>query len=141
MSNPASLCKTTVWIASLCMLMLNACNNHPNTKQPSKSLPKLMDLGAHACIPCQKMAPILDELSKSYAGVFEVEFIDVWQAENKKKADFHQIRSIPTQIFFNAEGQELWRHEGFLSKEAILAKWTELGFNPNLATPESDCCP
>jgi thioredoxin 1 len=34
---------------------------------------------------------------------------------------------IPTQIFFDAEGRELFRHTGFLAKEDILAKWKELG--------------
>jgi thioredoxin 1 len=34
---------------------------------------------------------------------------------------------IPTQIFFDAEGKELFRHVGFFAKEDILAKWKELG--------------
>jgi thioredoxin 1 len=34
---------------------------------------------------------------------------------------------IPTQIFFDADGKELFRHEGFFSKEDILAKWKEFG--------------
>jgi thioredoxin 1 len=34
---------------------------------------------------------------------------------------------IPTQIFYDATGKERCRHEGFMSKEAILAKWQELG--------------
>jgi thioredoxin 1 len=34
---------------------------------------------------------------------------------------------IPTQIFYNAEGKELFRHVGFFGKEDILAKWKELG--------------
>jgi len=39
----------------------------------------------------------------------------------------HGIRIIPTQIFFDAEGNELFRHEGFFAREDILAKWKELG--------------
>ena len=34
---------------------------------------------------------------------------------------------IPTQIFFGADGKELFRHEGFYSKADILAKWKTLG--------------
>jgi len=89
--------------------------------------PKLLDLGASKCLPCKKMAPILDELKKEYAGKFTTEFVDVWEAQNAAKAEEHKIRVIPTQIFFDAAGKELWRHEGFLSKEAILMKWEELG--------------
>jgi thioredoxin 1 len=34
---------------------------------------------------------------------------------------------IPTQIFYDAAGRELFRHEGFFGKDDILAKWKELG--------------
>ncbi len=92
-------------------------------------LPKLLDLGAKKCIPCKKMAPILEKLEKDYAGIMEVEFIDVWQKENAEKAQKYNIQAIPTQIFFDADGKELWRHEGFISKEDILKKWKELGYD------------
>ena len=37
------------------------------------------------------------------------------------------IRIIPTQIFYDAAGKELFRHEGFFGREDILAKWKEFG--------------
>jgi len=88
-------------------------------------LPRLIDLGADKCIPCKMMAPILEELKKEYAGIFKVEFIDVWK--NPDKAKKYGVKIIPTQIFFDAAGKELFRHEGFFSKEDILSKWKELG--------------
>ena len=95
----------------------------------AKKLPKFLDLGSKQCIPCKRMAPILEELKRDYAGKFTVEFIDVWLKENAKAAKIHKIQSIPTQIFFGPAGKELWRHEGFLGKDAILAKWKELGYD------------
>ncbi|MBU2501291.1 thioredoxin family protein [bacterium] len=88
-------------------------------------LPRLLDLGADKCVPCKMMAPILEELKQDYAGVMTVEFIDVWK--DPTAATPYGIRVIPTQIFFSAEGTELFRHEGFFSREDILAKWRELG--------------
>ena len=102
--------------------------------EPSKSgtnalakakLPRLVDLGADKCIPCKKMAPILARMKQEYAGKMEVEFIDVWKQPDAGKA--YGIRLIPTQLFFDAQGKELFRHEGFISEEDILAKWKELG--------------
>jgi thioredoxin 1 len=90
-----------------------------------QKLPKLLDLGATKCIPCKKMAPILEELKTTYAGKLEVEFIDVWQNPDAGKK--YEINLIPTQIFFDATGKELFRHEGFYGREDILAKWKELG--------------
>ena len=90
-----------------------------------EALPRLVDLGADKCIPCKMMAPVLEDLKKDYAGIFSVEFIDVWKAPEKAKE--YRIAIIPTQIFFDAFGKELFRHEGFFSKEDILGKWKEFG--------------
>lgn len=92
----------------------------------SGQLPKMVDLGADKCIPCKAMAPILEELREEYKGKVDVVFIDVWKnPEPGRKAN---VRVIPTQIFYDTSGKELFRHEGFYSKKDILAKWKELGF-------------
>ena len=88
-------------------------------------VPRLVDLGASRCIPCKMMAPILEDLKKEYAGRLQVDFIDVWKNPDAGKT--YAINLIPTQIFFDAAGKELFRHEGFFAKEDILAKWKELG--------------
>ena len=90
-------------------------------------LPKLVDLGADKCIPCIKMAPILEKLTEDFSGRMEVEFIDVWK--NKEKAAKYGVRMIPTQIFYGADGKELARHMGFIGREAILAQWKKLGYS------------
>jgi len=95
---------------------------------PVKPIPRLVDLGAKKCIPCITMAPILEELKKEYKGVVQVDFIDVW--ENPNAGQEYGIRAIPTQIFYNTSGKELYRHMGFMSKKAILAKFQDLGMLP-----------
>ncbi len=100
----------------------------------SNSLPKLLDLGAGKCIPCKMMAPILEELKKDYADKFFTEFIDVW--ENEGAAKKYGVEVIPTQIFFDANGKELFRHVGFYSKEDILNKWKEFGINVTKVNPK-----
>ena len=92
---------------------------------PASGLPRLVDLGAGKCIPCKMMAPILEELKEQYKGKLEVVFVDVW--ENPDAGTQYGIKLIPTQIFFDAAGKELFRHEAFFSKEDILAKWKEFG--------------
>ena len=95
--------------------------------QRKQALPQLVDLGADKCIPCKMMAPILEELRQEYKGGLEVTFIDVWK--NPEAGRPFGIRVIPTQIFFDASGRELYRHEGFYSKKDILAKWQEFGIS------------
>jgi len=98
---------------------------NPASDNDEHALPRLLDLGAGKCIPCKMMAPILEELKEEYKDQFEVVFIDVW--ENPDEAKKYNIKLIPTQLFFDDKGSELFRHEGFFSKEDILAKWKELG--------------
>ncbi len=107
----------------------------------SAALPRLVDLGAGKCIPCKQMKPILAELTRDYADQFTVVFIDVW--EDRAAGEPYGIRMIPTQIFYGADGKELARHEGFMAKKDILAKWKELGVAvkdpaPATATPSAN---
>jgi thioredoxin 1 len=144
--------KKMLTLALLATLVLSACSNAADTTaektkkttqtkaivkaataksdsvkpKPAKP-PKLVDLGANKCIPCKMMAPILDQLEKDFKGKMEVVVIDVWQ--NADEGRKYKIRVIPTQIFYSPDGKELFRHEGFYSREDILAKWKELGFD------------
>jgi thioredoxin 1 len=101
---------------------MSSVGNDPVSAQ---RLPRMIDLGRGTCIPCKAMAPILKELKEEYKGRADIEFIDV--GENPEQAQKYQIRLIPTQVFFDAEGKEVWRHEGFLGKEDIAKKLAEMG--------------
>ncbi len=120
-------------IAIVCLLAGAAIitgKNHESTDttvSPADSnLPRLLDLGSHNCTPCQMMVPELAALSDEYAGVVNVEFIDV--NENPNASQSYGIRLIPTQIIFDADGNELFRHEGYMSREDMAAKLHEFGY-------------
>jgi thioredoxin 1 len=102
-----------------------APDDTPTSQPLTAKLPRVIDLGADKCKACKELAPILVELKKEYAGRAIVEFVDVWK--NPKAADPYKIRVIPTQIFFDRDGKEVWRHEGFLAKKEFVAKLAELG--------------
>ncbi|MCJ7578217.1 MAG: thioredoxin family protein [candidate division Zixibacteria bacterium] len=93
--------------------------------QSTEKLPMLVDLGKGTCIPCKKMKPILEELQAEYQGKAIVRVIDL--RDEPKEAGRYGIRLIPTQIFFDAEGKEVFRHEGFMDKQSIKAKFAEMG--------------
>ena len=86
-----------------------------------------MDLGANSCIPCKMMAPILEKLEKVYRGKAAIVFIDVWK--NPDEAKRFNLRVIPTQIFYDKKGKEVYRHEGFMSEKDIVAILNKLGVN------------
>ena len=92
----------------------------------AQGLPRLVDLGADKCIPCKMMAPILEELKSDLDGQCEIVFIDVWK--NPNEGPKYGIKIIPTQVFFAPDGTEMFRHEGFFSREDILGKFAEHGY-------------
>ena len=92
---------------------------------PRPNTVTMIDLGAKSCIPCKMMAPIIEELKSEYQGRAAVVFIDVWK--NPAAGRQFGIRTIPTQIFYDAEGNEKSRHEGFLDKQSIVKTFTDLG--------------
>ena len=91
-------------------------------------LPVLLQFGSPGCPPCRQMTPILDELRADYAKKFQVRHIDVWKYPTEGQK--YGITKIPTQIFYDTQGRELYRHVGFLSKKEILDTWKKLGIKP-----------
>ncbi|MUM77456.1 thioredoxin fold domain-containing protein [Pseudodesulfovibrio sp. F-1] len=92
---------------------------------PVPGLATMVDIGAHSCIPCKMMAPILKDVAAEVEGRAAIVFIDVWHYNDEAKK--YGIRVIPTQIFYDAQGKERYRHEGFMSKADIMVKLVELG--------------
>jgi len=92
---------------------------------PAKGMVTMIDLGAKSCIPCKMMAPILEKMGKVYDGKAAIVFIDVWK--NREQAKRFGIRVIPTQIFFNSDGEEVYRHVGFMGEKDIIAQLEKMG--------------
>ena len=95
--------------------------------QQAAKLPMLVDLGKGTCIPCKKMKPILEELTREYEGRAIVKVIDL--GYEPQAARQYRVRLIPTQIFYDAEGNEVYRHQGFMDKKSIEMKFAEMGVN------------
>lgn len=93
------------------------------------NLPRFLELGADQCVPCKMMQPVLEELRRDYSGQLQVDFIDVWK--DPKQSQQYAILSIPTQIIFDSQGKEVFRHIGFFPKDQILKKFKELGMSLN----------
>lgn len=116
-----------ILVASVLLKPDDAADVHAESmpQAPVAGMVTMVDLGAKECIPCKMMAPIMVELEKEYQGRAAVIFIDVWK--NPGAGQQYGIRAIPTQIFYDAQGKEISRHEGFLDKQSIIATLARLG--------------
>ena len=88
-------------------------------------LPKLLDFGRGKCIPCKAMAPILKELSEEYKDRVIIRILEIDQDPPLTMAN--RIRLIPTQVFYDSKNNEVFRHEGFMDKEAIKKIFQQMG--------------
>jgi len=122
--------KTAMTILIFLVFFMVACTSEADNQKSIKGVPvkgmvTMVDLGANRCIPCKMMAPILNKMEKQYAGRAAIVFLDVWV--DPQPAEYFRIRTIPTQIFFNKKGKEVYRHEGFMSEEEIVAMLEKMG--------------
>ena len=110
--------------------LLTSHSNPTHTTSSDESAvqkPAMLELGSVSCVPCKMMEPVLEQLRATFGDALEVEFIDIWK--NQEVGQQYGIRAIPTQIFFDANGNEIFRHQGFFPYEDIVAKWKELGYD------------
>ena len=84
-----------------------------------KPLVTFIELGSVKCIPCRMMQPVMRAIEKKYGDQINVVFYDVWTPAQQHYAAVYRIRVIPTQVFLNKEGKELFRHEGFFPEAEI----------------------
>ncbi|PIV98848.1 MAG: thiol reductase thioredoxin, partial [Deltaproteobacteria bacterium CG17_big_fil_post_rev_8_21_14_2_50_51_6] len=93
-----------------CLIALHAhsADSGDWSRVPLKGMVTMIDLGANSCVPCKMMAPILEKVEKDYNGRAAIIVIDVWKYRDQ--AQRFGIRAIPTQIFFDKEGREVYRH-------------------------------
>jgi thioredoxin 1 len=121
-----TIVRFTLLLAALLVLNTSAgWAASPAAPVPVPNMVTMVDLGANSCIPCKMMAPILEELKLKYRGKAAIIFIDVWQ--NPEESQKFKVSLIPTQIFFDRTGKEVYRHSGFMDKKAIVAQLAKMG--------------
>jgi len=92
---------------------------------PAKGMVTMVDLGAKKCVPCKMMMPVMEKIEKTYQGKALIHFYDVW--EDREPATRFGIRGIPTQIFFDKDAKEVYRHVGFMSEADIVSQLAKMG--------------
>ena len=79
-------------------------------------IPVIVDFWAEWCFPCKTIGPVVDELSKEYAGKLKVVKVDV-DSNNRIAADY-MIMSIPSLLIFK-EGKVVDTIRGAVPKKTI----------------------
>ncbi|MDZ7936466.1 MAG: thioredoxin family protein [Emticicia sp.] len=107
--------------------LLTSITGNAQSKSSTDTKPKVTfyELGSVRCIPCKQMQPVIKSIEEKYGSQVQVIFHDVWTPEGKEAAKRFTFEAIPTQIFEDENGKEIFRHVGFFPEkeiEKVLAK-------------------
>jgi thioredoxin 1 len=94
-------------------------HNTANPTNTSHPLLTFVELGSVKCVPCRQMQPVMKAIEQKYGSQIRVVFHDVWKPDQKEYISKYGVRVIPTQVFLNKDGKEIFRHEGFYPEEEI----------------------
>lgn len=83
-----------------------------------KGKPTVVEFGANACATCRDMKPVLAQLAREHG--HRIEVVDVDILKRREYIAGYRIQLMPTQLFFDARGQEIGRHMGRIGPEEIL---------------------
>ena len=117
--------KNIITIAIIASIALISCQKQSNPSPAAKPAVtnsatakiKFLEIGSDKCIPCKQMKVVTENIVKKYGDELAFQYIDIY--ENKDVADDYKINLIPTQIFYNPKGVEIFRHVGYFPEEKI----------------------
>jgi thioredoxin 1 len=89
-------------------------------------LPKILEFDRKFCPICQASERVILAVKDRYPGQFEVEKLYIDEADALFRR--YKVAIVPTQVFLDAAGQEVGRHEGVYNQEVLIQKLRELKF-------------
>ncbi|MCL6621735.1 MAG: thioredoxin family protein [Syntrophobacterales bacterium] len=125
---------TTAFMVVLVATLAMACSSEPDKQPPAAAAgalttpgrPAVLEFGAKTCAPCIQMQKVFAELTASHGD--QVDFRLIYADEQRHLFPRFRITLIPTQIFVDAQGREVERHIGPLTRDEMLAKLKQLNF-------------
>jgi len=88
--------------------------------------PTIYEFGRKLCPVCGKNALVLKEVEAKYRGQMILRFLFIDEDEPLFRA--YGVTFVPTQVFLDASGKEVFRHEGPISQQELITKLKELKF-------------
>jgi len=120
---------TLIGLFCLVAGFLLVCQPWPTQAQATAAAPgkpAIYDFGRGMCYSCIEMGKILDSVKAKYGQQVEIRLI--MAEDNQAAFKQYKIMLIPTQVFLDASGKEVFRHIGLFPEKDLLAKLKELNF-------------
>ncbi|MHC4574895.1 MAG: thioredoxin family protein [Planctomycetota bacterium] len=99
--------------------------DNPLNKARENGKPTLAVFSAASCCGPDKMLPVLKSIREKYGAKLNIIYLEA-RKEQILTARY-QVGSIPTQIFYDKAGKEVFRHSGFFSQTDVEKKLKDVG--------------
>jgi thiol-disulfide isomerase/thioredoxin len=93
---------------------------------PPNTLPELLEFDRKYCPVCRASELVILSVKNRYPGQFVVRKLYIDEDENLFRR--YRVVFVPTQVFIDPAGNELYRHEGVFKEEELIRKLRELRF-------------
>jgi thioredoxin 1 len=84
--------------------------------------PAMIQFGANACAACREMKPVVEALQREHGTRFTVMNVDLIAQKHRGYLQRFRIQLMPTQVFFDAAGNETYRNMGTMTGAAMLTR-------------------
>jgi thioredoxin 1 len=101
-----------------------SAGDNPLDQARRSGMPTMVEFVTTNCDGCEKMKPILKSLGEKYEG--RVQIVEVMAPDYPLLATRYGVTMAPTQVFFDAKGVEVNRHDGFFPKDEIEKEFARL---------------
>jgi len=89
--------------------------------------PTILAFGMSHCYSCLAMSKVFSQVLEEHPE-FQIYSID-GQKERLVSRDIYKLKEMPTQIFFDTSGEEVFRHTGAYKKPVLDIILKKYGFN------------
>jgi len=87
--------------------------------------PLIVDFGMTRCLQCIQQGKTMDRLKETLGESVLLQFVHI--GEQEAMASVYKVMLIPTLVYFDAQGQEVFRNVGQMEHDEMVTKARELG--------------
>jgi len=84
-----------------------------------------LEFSSTECAICKQMESVLEEVKQSERVNVNVVFLHIMNSDNLELMKYYGISAVPMQILLDKQGNEFFRHYGFISARALEEKFLQ----------------
>jgi thioredoxin 1 len=115
-----------LWLAGLGLAALFLISPRVVSPAAPAAKPTIYEFGSKLCPVCARNAVVLKEVGTKYRGQILLRFLYIDEDEPLFRK--YGVTFVPTQVFLDASGKMVFRHDGPISRKELITKLKELNF-------------